>query len=62
MIFILLDDDLAKVNEDIEKFYSTIFDLISEAALKLLSRVFKRFPNLFEKMNEIINKFIIIVK
>ena len=61
MLFILLDDDLAKVNEDIQKFYSNIFELINESALKLLTRVFQRFPKLLDIMIEIMNKYIIIV-
>jgi hypothetical protein len=58
MIFILLDNDLSLVNEDIEKFYSTISDLVNEATNNTLFTIFSRFPKLCDYMVEVIKKFI----
>jgi len=58
MIFILLDKDLSLVNDDIEKFYSTISDLVNEATNNLLFKIFSRFPKLCDYMVDVTKKFI----
>ena len=61
MIFILLDKDLCLVNEEIEKFYSTISELVNEVTYNTLTKIFSRFPKLCDQMVDISKKFINIV-
>lgn len=58
VIFILLDSDFMKVNEEVDKFYETIYDLVSETTTISLTRVFSRFPKLHDQMIDIMSKFV----
>ena len=58
VIFNLLDDDdLMKVSEEVERFYYTIYDLVNETTTVILTRTLSRFPNLLDRMIEIMAKF-----
>ena len=61
VIFILLDNDLIKVSEEVERFYEKIYDLVNDMTTVTLTRILSRFPKLYDQMIEIMARFNTIV-